>query len=1021
MKAKRSGRLIVLVLAAILGAAAGPASAQYFGRNPVQWERLKFEILKTEHFDIHYYAEDAKAAEEVGRLAERWYSRFSGILGYQLKERQPVILYASQAHFQQTSTLGSAPGEGTGGVTEAYKRRIVLPVGSSLDETDHVLGHELVHAFQYAMTGQGKAGSVDFGAMNMPLWFIEGMAEYMSLGPVDPNTAMWLRDAARKDKLPSVSDLGSTRFFPYRYGQALWAYVAGRFGDHVMGDALRKIDARSNDAESVMKAVTGLDGKALTKEWHAAIKDAIAATSSADNKAPTDYGSAVVTKKGQGGSLNVGPALSPDGAQLAFLSERDQFSVELFVADAKSGQVERRLSQSAIDPHVESLQFINSAGAWSRDGEKFVLGEVGKGRPLLVVMNAKTGKSIREIPFPKLGEISTPCFSPDGTQVAFSALVSGFTDLYIYDLGHDTLRRLTDDAFADLQPAWSPDGKTIAFATDRFSTHLDTLESGNARLAAIDVASGEIRPLPSFTGAKNIDPQWERSGQSLYFLSDATGTTNIYRLELASGQTFRVTNLAGGVSGITATSPALSAAASADRVAYSVYEQGRYEIYSIDQPETLAGTPVESMDGASARAVIPGAKPEGRLVAARADATKGLADADAFTRAPYKAKLGLDYVGQPYVGAGYSGRYGAGFNGGISMAFSDMLGEHNLSTVIQADRIQGFTDLGAIVSYVSRRQRFNWGVQVGQIPYVVNDFTTGLVQSGNQIAYAEQVWTQRQIERSASVLGFYPFDSTLRIETSLGYRHIGYDGRVDTDLYSYPLGQYIGRDQQDLPSSPGVHLFEGDLALVRDRSLPGPTSPVAGQRFRLDVSPVFGTVQYTGALADFRQYVQPVRPFTVAGRILHYGRYGSGGDDPRLYPMFLGDPGFVRGYSYGSFDVAECGQSTNGACPTFDRLIGSRVLVGNFEVRAPLLALLGQKKLYGPIPIEVGAFFDAGVAWDGATTPKLFGGDRDIVKSLGATARLNLLGFAVLQVDYAKPLDRAGHKPIWQFNLLSGF
>ena len=88
----------------------------------------------------------------------------------------------------------------------------------------------------------------------MPLWFIEGMAEYLSVGPVDPHTAMWMRDAAREEKLPTIRDLGSARYFPYRYGQALWAYLAGRFGDEVVGEALRKVGPRSNDAETILKA-----------------------------------------------------------------------------------------------------------------------------------------------------------------------------------------------------------------------------------------------------------------------------------------------------------------------------------------------------------------------------------------------------------------------------------------------------------------------------------------------------------------------------------------------------------------------------------------------------------------------------------------------------------------------------------------------------------------------------------------------------------------------------------------------
>ena len=92
----------------------------------------------------------------------------------------------------------------------------------------------------------------------------------------------------------------------------------------------------------------------------------------------------------------------------------------------------------------------------------------------------------REIPFPDLGEIYDPTWAPDGQSIAFSALVGGYTDLYVYDLRSGTSRRLTNDAFADLQPAWSPDGRTIAFVTDRFSSRMESLSIGNYRLATID-------------------------------------------------------------------------------------------------------------------------------------------------------------------------------------------------------------------------------------------------------------------------------------------------------------------------------------------------------------------------------------------------------------------------------------------------------------------------------------------------------------------------------------------------------
>src|SRR5687767_14394739 len=177
-----------LLVAAALATALLPAGAQaqYFGRNKVQYRDLDFQVLKTEHFEIYYYPEEQAAVALAARLAERWYARLVRILGHHFSGPQPLILYASHPHFEQTNVLGGLIGESTGGVTEVLKRRIVLPFAGPLRETDHVLGHELVHAFQFDMTGQGtlSPGNVP-AALRMPLWFIEGMAEYLSLGRVD--------------------------------------------------------------------------------------------------------------------------------------------------------------------------------------------------------------------------------------------------------------------------------------------------------------------------------------------------------------------------------------------------------------------------------------------------------------------------------------------------------------------------------------------------------------------------------------------------------------------------------------------------------------------------------------------------------------------------------------------------------------------------------------------------------------------------------------------------------------------
>ncbi len=241
----------------MLVATVATTGAQSFGRNKVHYDDLDFRILETPHFNIYYYPAEHDASVEAGRLAERWYARLSKALDFEFTERQPIVLYASHSQFVQTNVIPGFLGEGIGGFTEHEKGRIVLPFAAGLGETDHVLGHELVHAFQrQILRKSGRSIST------LPLWFVEGMAEYLSVGGIDPNTAMWLRDAAEQNKLPRIDQLGNPKWFPYRYGQALWVYLAGRFGEDVVAKSLK---STASGGIGRLVAATGVDALTLSK------------------------------------------------------------------------------------------------------------------------------------------------------------------------------------------------------------------------------------------------------------------------------------------------------------------------------------------------------------------------------------------------------------------------------------------------------------------------------------------------------------------------------------------------------------------------------------------------------------------------------------------------------------------------------------------------------------------------------------------------------------------------------------
>src|SRR5256714_573613 len=531
-----------------------PAHAQNFGRNAVQYETFHFKILKTQHFDVYFYDKEANVAAEAGRIAERWYTRLSTVLRHQLSGRQPLILYSDAPDFQQTNVLGEQPGEGTGGVTESLKRRIILPAGASLKETDHVIGHELTHAFQYDITGVGRGSMATAGLNRVPLWFIEGMAEYMSLGPIDPNTTMWMRDAVRRGDLPNFRDLENPKYFPYRWGQSLWAYLGGTYGDDIVG-ALLRAAGRTGNVQGALEQMTHRPVDSTIADWHRALIEAAQPVAvftgvqlPADRKhvprelqvPVTATGARLLIGAGKEQHYNLAPALSPDGRRVVYLSDAGLFSIDMYLADAQTGHTIRKLVSSTRDPHLESLQFINSAGAWDATGTRFVFGAVVTGTAALRIVK-DNGDLVKEVKLPTLGEIFNPTWSPDGKMIAFSAQVGGLTDLFAYDLDNGKLQRLTEDPFADLEPAWSPDGSHIAFVTDRFGTSLDQLSYGDYQLALIDVrqagtgadgATPHITELPHMSGAKHINPQWSPDGQNLYFLADPGCITNVFRLSI---------------------------------------------------------------------------------------------------------------------------------------------------------------------------------------------------------------------------------------------------------------------------------------------------------------------------------------------------------------------------------------------------------------------------------------------------------------------------------------------------------
>src|SRR5690606_5475304 len=447
-------------------------------------------------------------------------------------------------------------GEGTGGFTESMLDRVVLPLTGVNADNEHVIGHELVHVFQFDIAAKSRGGQ-GAGLSGLPLWMIEGLAEYLSQGRVDPATAGWMRDAVRHEALPVPGRLIQLQPSPYQYGQALWAYIAGRWDDETVRRLF--VEATQSGAAAAMRAVLGLEPNAFLNEAHAAF-EAAAAPVLAERRRASDIAEPLLHRETTGAAVNIAPSLAPDGRRIAFLSTR-ALDLELYLADGETGEVIERPVRAEADPHFESLSFIDSSVSWSPAGRQLAFAGSARGRRATALCDLSRRRVVRRIDVPGIGGMRHPAFCPDGRSIVSSAISGAASDLYRLDLESGDIARLTDDPYTAIQPAVSPDGRRIAFVTDRGpDTDIDRLAFGDLRIALLDVATGEIELLPLFERGKHIDPHFSPDGESLYFIAEPDGVPDVFRYDFADGRIFRLTSLDTGVSGITATSPALSVA-----------------------------------------------------------------------------------------------------------------------------------------------------------------------------------------------------------------------------------------------------------------------------------------------------------------------------------------------------------------------------------------------------------------------------------------------------------------------------
>jgi len=583
-------KILVIIVLAGLPATGLVAQETYFGKNKVRYRDFDWSYIQTRRFDIYFYENAYPTAKFAAEVLETAYKEISEELNYNLQNRVPVFIYNSHNEMQQTNIIPNILSEGIGGFTEPLKNRVAVPFTGSYEDFRHVLHHELTHAVTHNMLyGNNLASLISRQRFfNLPPWFSEGYAEYSSRHGWDANSDMFMRDATINDYLVPPKYL-TYNYLAYRQGQAMVKYIVDKYGE----DKLHKILQKGKvllTMNKAMKAVLGVDEEEFWKEFSKEMKrrywPSVASLKEAD-----EVGKQLTKAREDGSYFNEKPIFAPDGDKIAMFTDKSDYT-EIVLISPYDGKRLRRLVKAERSGDLESLHAYVSGMSFSPDGESLVFVAKSKGRESLFFLNVKRADVYTKKRF-DFHNILNPAWSPDGKMIAFSALDGSKRDLYVYHIDSDRTVQITDDRYDDVEPSWLPNSAELIFSSDHPHPQnpvADTaghpyviasdaympgdFEYGIYNIFRVDLAKRRVQPVDVGPG-QNRQPKVSPNGDKIAFISNRSGIENIYIGSIDSAQYYAVTDILTGVR-------YASWAPGGDRLVFSAYFQGAFDIFILE-------------------------------------------------------------------------------------------------------------------------------------------------------------------------------------------------------------------------------------------------------------------------------------------------------------------------------------------------------------------------------------------------------------------------------------------------------
>jgi len=678
------------------------------GQNKVAWYRFDWEYIDVPApgggpggIRLYYYRSALAQAQRALPAIESAYARLVELFAYQPTKRIPYFLYASEREFQATNIFDV--GEGTLGVTSNQADlRMLVPYFGDHNKFIEVSTHEMVHQFTVQKLNDLAGAEEVSSPMNaLPLWFIEGIAEYYSKGGIDTETDLYLRDLVWNpdpregyEILPFAEDRYRGWIPTYKLGQARLAFIADVYGREkiqgILENAYLMSDSGSGSGATrsfgaLVRRVLDEPVEQVDARWRSWLKRRY-------------YPQYLATRQdlGQMKEFRNLPGepeyftAAPDGQTILLRTiDREKGRVKLYVLDLRNPRSAREIASDS-QPGFESLhpiefsigtivQGVLAFSAQDAEGDTLYVRrwrvKEKEGHPPDLQLAKAVKIKVKAPGGQSFVQVSDPALSADGSHIAFSGLLAGDpqTDVWVVDVKGGEARRLTNDPYVEKDLHWGPDGIYCSS---------DATDHGRLNLFRIDPGTGEKTRLT--TGPYTDRHPFAQADGSVLYNSDQGGKLDVYLLK--DGQIRRVTDFTTGLG-----SPA--PAAKARGILVSTFYGGKFRLLEVPKVAWLESAPVAVAPPAGAVLEIP-----------RTEFPAPPREYESYALRNWRPETG--YVFGSGAGNAVAGR--------AAVLFSDLMRDRQLYVDVSVYGSFDYTQ--ALVLYQNRAQRS--GMVLGAFHYV---------------------------------------------------------------------------------------------------------------------------------------------------------------------------------------------------------------------------------------------------------------------------------------------------------------